>query len=616
MCGITGILDFDTKVIKKDLVKMTDKIKHRGPDGHSYYVDDYIGLGHRRLSIIDLSEAGKQPMYNEDETIAIVFNGEIYNFQELKMQLTKNHEFSSKTDTEVLIHGYEEWGIDGLLKRLDGEFAFVIYDKNKKKVFGVRDQLGVKPLYYYRKDNKFVFASEMKAILALEFVSKDINREALWHYLSFLAEPAPLTLINNIYKLPSGHYFYADLKTKEFTIKKYFDMGAVKLNPSISESDVLSKIEKLVVNSVRKKMVADVPVGVFLSGGVDSSLLVALNSKFSEYPVNTFSVYFENKKQDESKYAEIIAKQFNTKHSFVYLDDEKIYNGIDLIAKWQDTPIADPVDLPLYYVSELAHNKGIKVVHVGEGSDEQFCGYKYYELESKYNLLLNVINKAVFPIKFVDMLKHKSKFLYNVSRFIKERNNVPTRNIHGFFDDEKDFVIDNKYSSIDILSALLPKNFIIKNKNDFFLAMRIIEYKLRLPELLNMRLDKFTMANSVESRVPFMDVEMIKYSLSIPYEYHMKSTPKYLLKKVSEKYIPKEIIYRQKVGFGLPFQIFLQKNEQLLQELLFDNVDKSDFKTLFKGSLKDLWYKNKYSNNLGGWGLFDFALWYKECIIK
>ena len=596
MCGITGIIDLQNNIIKEDLVKMTDRIKHRGPDSFGYYLDSFIGLGHRRLSIIDLSDAGKQPMYNEDGTIVIVFNGEIYNFKKLKTQLIKKHEFNSKTDTEVLIHGYEEWGITGLLSKLDGEFAFVIYDMIKKKIFGVRDQLGVKPLYYYKKDTVFAFASEMKAILSLDFVSKEVNKEALWYYLSFLAEPAPLTLINNIYKLPCGYYFCLDLKTNAFFTKKYFDIADINLNYNVTESNALSKIEELVLNSVRKKRIADVPIGVFLSGGVDSSLLVALNSKFSDYSVKTFSVYFEDPKQDESKYAEIVAKQFNTDHSFVYLDDDKIYNGIDLIGKWQDTPIADPVDLPLYYVSELAHNKGIKAVHVGEGSDEQFCGYSVYQrylnfIEHNY-FLINLKYK-LFPQRYCD-LGFIDKYFF------------PPRNFMSFYDYEKIFVVGKKYNSFENLKSLLPKDFVIKNKDDFFLAMRIIEYKLRLPELLNMRLDKFTMANSIESRVPFMDINLIKYSLQIPYILHMpNNNSKYLLKTISKKYLPSEIISRKKVGFGLNVEKILLNDEKLMYNKLLDS-------SLFAGIFNENLFKNlskKHLKSFRGWSLFNLGLW-------
>ncbi len=318
MCGICGFYGFEDKDLLK---RMNAKITHRGPDQDGFYFDKKISLAMRRLSIIDLSEKGRQPHHNEDETIWVVFNGEIYNFQELKESLEKKkHQFYSGTDTEVIVHAYEEWGFD-CLKYFNGMFAFALWDRNKNLLFIARDRLGVKPLHYYWDGEKFLFASEIKAILEDHSIKKEINEQALSEFLSLEYVPAPHTMFKNIYKLKPGHYL--TLKEKKLTITQYWDISN-KENTRYNEQDWVDTTKELLKDAVEKRMISDVPLGAFLSGGIDSSTVVAIMSSFSELPIKTFSIGFTEASYDESKDARIIAEKFNTDHHEKIVDAKEI----------------------------------------------------------------------------------------------------------------------------------------------------------------------------------------------------------------------------------------------------------------------------------------------------
>lgn len=611
MCGITGIIDYSNNINNKNnILKMNKSIIHRGPDQQGTFIDRNVALGHVRLSIIDLSENGKQPMSDNTEEIQIVFNGEIYNFQEIKKEL-KEFEFKSKTDTEVIIYGYKKWGLENTLSKFNGMFAFCLWDKRKNEGYLVRDRFGKKPLYYTVYNGAVIFASEIKAILSLDFIKREVDEESLYYYLSFLCTPAPKTMFKGIYKIPAGHYLKIN---KKIELIKYFNINdEFKIDYNLKLNiGLLNKLEDHLVNSVRLRQISDVPQGVYLSGGVDSSLLVALNSKIKKdsSPIKTFSVIFEDKSLNEEKYSDMVAKQYNTEHYKEILDEKRMFKGLDNIIYYGDEPIADPVALPLYYLSERAKKEGVTVVHVGEGADELFCGYDYYKFLNNTYFMFKWSNYVKFVSQpLVDMIP-KSKNTVKVAADYMYKGHVSSRHILAFYDNEKDFV-KNKENYNTLNKILEYAKYKSTNKDEFFYDIRTTEFNLRLPELLFMRLDKYVMANSMEARAPFLDYNLMKFGFSIPSKMHMHNgVPKYLLKKVSERHLPKELLYRKKVGFGAPLQSFFEYYADNLEVTL-----KKDFmKNYFDINKLDQYIKEKNIHRFKLWALLNYSLWYERWI--
>jgi asparagine synthase (glutamine-hydrolysing) len=396
MCGINGFNWNNEKLIKK----MNDKIEHRGPDDSGVYSDKGISIGNRRLSIIDLSKKGHQPMCNENNDLWIVYNGEIYNFKGIRDELEKNgHKFNSNTDTEVVLHAYEEYGFE-CLNKFNGMWAFCIYDSNKKILFLARDRIGIKPLYYYWDGKRFIFSSEIKAILEHD-IERDINKKQLYHYLSFICTTRDETLFKKIYKVPSGNFLVFNLKNNKILKKEYWNVNNIKIDYSISEEEAIKELKELITKSIVMRRMADVPQGIFLSGGIDSSCLVAINSEFSERPINTFSIYFEDagEKFDESFYARKVAEMFGTNHKEISLNQEMLLKFFPNLIYYQDEPISDPVCVPIAFLSKEVKRSKVKMIHVGEGGDELFVGYKSYLDLLKVNKLFYLFSKFPKPIK-------------------------------------------------------------------------------------------------------------------------------------------------------------------------------------------------------------------------
>jgi len=372
MCGICGIYGFTDRTLIK---QMTTSLVHRGPDASGVFVDNSICLGHRRLSIIDLSMRGKQPMFNEDESVAIVFNGEIYNYKELREQLIAcGHKFKSETDTEVIIHGYEEYGLE-IASKLNGDFAFAIWDSNIKQLYIARDYAGIKPLYYYIDGKNVLFASEIKSILCYKKVKREVDREALNSFLTFRYVPGEKTLFKGIQKLIPGHYLV--VSKEGVKIQKYWDLD---LSRTLKKSTVCwaQEIQTSLRDAVDRRLMSDVPLGAFLSGGLDSSFVVGLMKQIGVKDVKTFSVGFENKKFDETKYARLAAENLGTEHHELYIDSSAVKNLPNVI--WHlDEPIADAAAVPTYMLSQFARKK-VTVALTGEGADELFAGYSKYKL--------------------------------------------------------------------------------------------------------------------------------------------------------------------------------------------------------------------------------------------
>ncbi len=657
MCGIAGIVSFSkgSSVDASILTKMRDTMIHRGPDGASNWIPRHkkVGLAHRRLSILELNDIAAQPMCNEEGTVWVTFNGEIYNHLSLRKELLKaGHVFKTDhCDTEVLVHGYEEWGIEGLLKRIEGDYGFGLWDESKKKLFLVRDRVGVKPVYFSLQNGIFLFASEIKAILAHPAVSRDIDPIAMYHYLSFLTTPAPFTMFKGIFKLPAGHYLEIDTEGN-FKTFQYWDVTEKSRNfelPKSSQAEqeqyYISEIQNRLKDAVKKRMMSDVPFGVFLSGGIDSSTNVALMAQFMNRPIDTFTVGFKDFHHlNELEHADQIANEFKTNHHQILIDETDMRGYLADLVHHQDEPIADWVCIPLYFVSKLTKDSGTTVIQVGEGSDEQFCGYAsymgYLELYKKYwkpyqslPKSLQSLGASIFGLA-ANLQSSLDIYADIVERASKDRDHFWS-GATVFWDRMKRKLIaaqlETSIPSQVMESGLLPHSYLemdtfnviqsfgkaLKEKcpsPDVLTRMIYNEFKLRLPELLLMRVDKVTMSKSLEARVPFLDHNLVEFSMNIPMSFKVKGNEaKYLLKKAVEGLIPHNIIYRKKMGFGAPMGQWLRGEfgHQVASSILNSNLLKRGYFNLeyIKKLSKDH-AEGRSDNSLYIWTLFNLTSWY------
>ena len=601
---------------------MTRTLSHRGPDDEGLYVSGNLGLGHRRLSIIDLSSRGHQPMSNEDESIWITYNGEIYNHLSLRQDLIKKgHRYKSLTDTETIIHLYEEKGIE-CLNDLDGEFAFSIWDANKKIIFLARDRLGVKPLYYCVCDKYFIFASEIKAILQHPAVKRQVDSQALSYYLSFSVTPAPLTMFKNIFKLEAGHYLVVGQDARMVKNQYWDAIPKEKIRASVK--DGIEAIRSKLGESIKERLMSDVPLGVFLSGGIDSSTNVAFMSRMVDQPVKTFNVAIEgNLEYDESNLAEKVSRYFNSDYSSIRIKSADFYTLFKKLAYHTDEPLCDYACIPNFYLASLARQKGVPVIQIGEGNDEIFCGYRSYtailNLIKYYQPLPKFIKSPVFnALKLI----YGDKLHYAIERAA----NGPDVFLGGsylFTEEEKQVLFSRSINQSGLDSSFGYVAGVYKNllqqfpQADPLDKMIYLDLKVRLPELLLMRADKMTMANSVEVRLPFLDYQFVEYALSLPLEFKFRhNTTKYLFKKSLEGILPKEIISQPKKGFaGNPvnifdadFQNYLREAYRKTEPLLSQWFDLGRFKEkLFFDSTVA-----SFREGMKTWSLFSFMLWLEE----
>lgn len=662
MCGIAGLYYYksESQVDEGVLTKMRDSMLHRGPDGGENWIskDKKIGLAHRRLSIIDLATSAAQPMGNEDGSIQITFNGEIYNHLKLREQLVQfGHIFQTNhSDTEVLVHGYEEWGIDGLLERIEGDYAFVIWDENKREMLMARDRVGVKPLYFSFQNGLLLFGSEIKSIISNPMVVRDIDPHAMYHYLSFLTTPAPMTMFKDIFKLPSGFYMTIS-EERGIESKRYWDAVPGKsgikekvagLSDSEEEEFYLDGIRKHLNDGVKKRMMSDVPIGVFLSGGIDSSVNVALMSKCTPRPLETFTVgYKDYKHLNEMEHAKLVSDKFNTNHHEILIDESDMISYLDDLIYQQDEPVADWVCIPLYFVSKLAKEKGITVVQVGEGSDEQFSGYRsfinYLKLEKKfwnpYRKWVPKFGQRIFSAAFTKASEYYPKWEFYadiIDRATRNRELFWT-GATVFWDVMKARLINTPKLPASIInkellsSGLIPKDYydydsfnVIRSflepldekypGTDTLNRMIYNEFQLRLPELLLMRVDKIAMSVSLEARVPFLDHKLIEFTMDIPQSFKIRNNEsKYLFKKAVRGLIPDEIIDRKKMGFDAPMAEWLRGDfgKKVQKSLLSSKLmDKEYFHKPYIQQLFNDHFENKKDNSLYLWTLFNLTAWY------
>jgi asparagine synthase (glutamine-hydrolysing) len=569
MCGICGFNWEDKELVKK----MSALLSHRGPDGSGYYVNDNVSFGHRRLSIIDISTAGKQPMSNEDGTIWITFNGEIFNFLELRAELeNKGHNFNSYTDTEVIIHGYEQFG-EKIVEKLNGQFAFAIWDENKNKLFLARDRLGIKPLFYYWNGSKFIFASELKSILEDDF-SREINPHSLNHYLAFGFTPTGNSILKNIYKLKPGHIL--TLKNGLLNIQPYWDVTFKNSsrNNITNKKRLCSSIRKHLDDSVKKRLIADVPVGAFLSGGIDSSAIVA-SMKKSKDDLKTFSIGFDHKEFNETDDAKLIAEKLNTDHYENFFSAEDVLKLIPKLAYHYDDPLADYSMLPTYFVSQIA-KKHVTVCLGGDGGDELFGGYDWY---TQFNILSkqkHFPQSARAVIKNILQKQTKSHLTNRISNLISKKE-IPDHLLYG----KLRALLNDK----DLVHLGINKNvlntyqqfFCWKNK---FNNLMYSDLKLYLPEQILTKVDRASMAHSLEVRVPFLDHQFVDFAGTIPFNLKIKNQQKkYILKKSLKGILPNRTIYKKKRGFGVPLKYYFRKElkDYITEKLLKSKTGNKDF---------------------------------------
>ncbi|MBQ8219382.1 MAG: asparagine synthase (glutamine-hydrolyzing) [Bacilli bacterium] len=605
MCGFVGFIGKQKKSDKDKIIKkMADAIIHRGPDSDGYYTDSHVALGFRRLSIIDL-KSGDQPIYNEDKSKLITFNGEIYNYQEIKEDLIKKgHIFKTNTDTEVILHGYEEYQ-EKLFPKLRGMFAFVIYDIKNNVLVGCRDHFGIKPFYYYHKDNEFMFSSEIKGMIPHPNFIKEVNDKSLKMYLIFQYSVFEETFFKNVYKLKPGHYFkYQDNKLE---IHKYFDIIYDKENKPYNEYK--KEIKDILANSIKyHQITSDVEVGSYLSGGVDSSYVVSIAK-----PDKTFSVGFDEAGFDETKMAKEFSDIMNVKNYSKYISKEDFFKSLPKVQYYTDEPHANLSTVPLFFLSELAR-KELKVVLSGEGSDEMFGGYNEYLEPLPTRIYMNM---PTFIKKGIANLAKKLPHFPGQNTLIKYSKPFCERYIgHAQVMDEieaNNILCDRLKDDMTTTDILKPYYEKVKNENDIIKKM-YIDMHFWLPQDILLKADKMTMANSIELRVPFLDKEVWNIARKIPTKYLIRNKKtKEIFRSVADEVMPEDWSKRRKLGFPVPFSKWI-RDEKYYKEVkkhFQEDYVSNFFNQEYINKLLDDHYKGISNNGRKIYNIYIFLIWYK-----
>ena len=600
MCGFVGYINKE-KDKKDNIKKMADLIAHRGPDSEGYYTDENIALGFRRLSIIDLNN-GSQPIYNEDKSKVIIFNGEIYNFEPLRKDLIKKgHTFTTKTDTEVILHGYEEYG-EKILDKLRGMFAFVIYDKNTKELFAARDFYGIKPLYYAKMGNTFIFGSEIKSFLIHPHFKKELNYKMLEYYLTFQYSPGNETFFKNVYKLMPGHYL--KYKNGKLEIKKYYEIK-FKQDKSKTYDEWKQGIKERLADSIKAHKISDVEVGSFLSSGVDSSYIAACSDVDK-----TFTVGFNNEKYSEINYAKDLSEKINTQNISKIITKEEYFKNLPNIIYYMDEPVADPSAIALYFVTQVA-SENVKVSLSGEGSDEIFGGYNIYQeplTDAWYY-------KIPYPIRFAigkvaSIFPHKRGINFLIRRGLKLEDRF-IGNAFIFNNKEVKKILRNKRKTKGFQDLTKPYYDKVAGKDDIT-KMQYIDFNFWLVGDILTKADKMSMANSLEVRVPFLDRPLIDYATSLPTEYKVdKNTTKKIFRDIASEVLEDKVSTKKKLGFPVPIRVWLKEDEtyESVRKVFMKDDKFFNQKAILK--LLDDHKKGKADNSRKIWTIYVFLIWYE-----
>ncbi|OOB80434.1 MAG: asparagine synthase (glutamine-hydrolyzing) [Epulopiscium sp. Nuni2H_MBin003] len=604
MCGISGFVDRQLENKNDVLLKMINQITHRGPDSSGQYIDDTVALGFRRLSIIDLAD-GAQPLYNEDNRYTLTFNGEIYNYKHIRQRLIdKGHTFKTNTDSEVLVHGYEEFGTD-LLSHLRGMFTFVIWDNVEQVLFGARDFFGIKPFYYYHVDDRFVYSSEIKSILEHPGVKKVLNEDTLEQYLTFQYSPTTDTFFEGIKKLPPAHFFI--LKDNQLSINRYWEPIFNEKDGTLEE--FVDLIDTTMKESIQAHKVSDVEVGCFLSSGVDSSYVASCFNGDK-----TFTVGFDNEQYNEISYAKELSEQIGIENYDKIITPEEYWDALPKIQYFMDEPLADPAAVALYFVSELA-SKHVKVVLSGEGADELFGGYNIYKEpidNARYRKLPITIRTFLAKLASILPFSFKGKnFLIRGAKTIEERF---IGNAYIFSPEERKQILNVQTTASSPFEVTKPFYNKVTNKEDVT-KMQYLDMHLWLAGDILLKADKMSMAHSLELRVPFLDKEVVNVATKIPLKYRINTeNTKYAMRLAANKNMPTSTANKKKLGFPVPIRVWLKEDlyYNLVKEHFTSLIAKKYFKSEELIKLLDDHKNSKVDNSRKIWTVFMFLLWYNE----
>ncbi len=621
MCGICGFVS-KNRIEKDILIKMNDTMYHRGPNDSGEEIhqttDKWVGLAQRRLSIIDLSPLGHQPMYSNDKRVGIVFNGEIYNYKEIKKELNE-YKFKSTSDTEVIIAAYQKWGLK-FINKLNGMFAIAIYDFIEDELILVRDRIGEKPLYYYYSNGDIAFGSELKPIMLYPFFKKNINTEIIAKYLFHGYINAPETIFKETYKIEPGEILI--FKNGEVNKKKYWDaiekFSTLRKDPISSYKKAKSELTSLVEDSVNIRMNSDVPLGTFLSGGIDSTLVTAIAQNNSQSQLKTFSIGFKEKEYNEAVFAKDIAQYLGTEHTELYIEDHQMKSLVYSIPDYYDEPMADSSQIPTMLLSELAKSK-VTVALSGDGGDELFCGYGRYEkvrIAQRYEPIGLIINNLL-KLPVINQIKILNQLPVRVQTLILNRDKRQQSQFTDFGNIElcKKMVINQQNEIKYPIEHLL-------DTSNWMQRLMLVDLLTVLPEDLLQKVDKATMKYSLEGRAPILDYRIIEYSFRLPHKFkYNQGIKKYILKDILNNYVPKELTDRPKKGFSVPIQKWL-KNDLMKKIKFFSIPAKLNRQGIFNHEIINnmiLELENTSDNNKSKvtkylWSYFVFQIWYNKYI--
>jgi asparagine synthase (glutamine-hydrolysing) len=636
MCGIAGIVDLasiNPQINNGILKTMSDVIIHRGPDSDGQWIsqDHACGLAFRRLAIIDLSDAGNQPMTTKDGRFTIVFNGEIYNHKTIRNDLEQlGYTYNSQTDTETILYGYIEYGKE-ILQKLTGMFSFAIWDSDRQELFAARDRIGIKPFYFTDQNNVLIFGSEIKSILQHPSISPELNEAEITNYLNYGMSGNRNTLFKGISKLSSGHYLTYN-KNDGISIYRYWTpINMQAPYTSMNSKEIEDEVLRLLRLAIKDRMMSDVPFGVFLSGGIDSSLNVALMDELMDRPVDTYSVGFkELEKYNELKYANKIANIFKTNHHEILIDEKDAFPILEDLVWHEDEPNADPVCMPLYFLSKLTRDSGTIVIQVGEGSDEQFVGYPWMMREynffrtywSYYARMPNTIQKAIFTIAKPLFEKSKLSPALDYLRRAMDGEQLYWGGSSIFSPTDMDFLLSDKFARYihepaKLAERLHREALSFYNEADYLQRILYVELNQRLAEILLMRVDKIGMAHSIEARVPFLDHRLVEFTMSIPPDLKTpdKKTTKHILKNAIKEILPDDIIHRSKQGFWAPVNEWLRHSwhdfakEKVLNSTLNEHniFNHNEINRMF-----EMHQNGKRNYGLKLFSLLTLSLWYER----
>jgi asparagine synthase (glutamine-hydrolysing) len=631
MCGIAGLIDYRKTSSEEVLADMACAVSHRGPDGQGVYFTNafsaQVGLGHRRLSIIDLSHAADQPMHFDG--LHIIFNGEIYNYNEIREELiAKGHSFQTHSDTEVILHGWREWGPE-CIHKWHGMFAIALFDERSGEVFCIRDRAGVKPFYYHQAGDLFLFGSELKSLIKHPGFKKEVDRNAVASFLQYGYVPHPHCIYKNTFKIPPGHYLRISLDRKEVSLVQYWNVydayNQPKLNLSMEEA--IGQTEAILQKAFQYRMVADVPVGVFLSGGYDSSCVTALLQKDSTEKIKTFTIGTTDDKLNEAPYARQIASHLGTDHTEYYCTSKEALDIIPELPHYYDEPFADSSAIPTILVSRLARKK-VTVALSADAGDEIFAGYNRYDYISRYGNKINSIPKPVRKMAVAAMERISSE---SIPYFRDQQN------FHSRYDKLKNLLADPSPSellrnlsqvftgkelqrlfrqTIQELETAHSSTELADANEDPLSYMMAVDYQTYMVDDILQKVDRATMSVSLEGREPFLDQDIIEWAARLPssYKYH-QGQKKYILKQIVHQYIPREIMERPKMGFGIPMEHWLNHE---LKSLVLEYLDPKSLAShgLFQEkevqSIVSDFFNGRKEKHLKVWYLLMFQMWYKQ----